>query len=163
MGGCSIFEPLAVEPLRTTTESVCSLLPVPLERCGGVVLPFANCVVFFVYSVLSFDHSLPGWKMVFRSPRRMVPPRFILDISGMEMMIGSVVCSLNSAESALGMPHTLRAYSITASCMPRQTPRKGVLVSRAHLMALIIPSVPRKPKPPGTRIPCAVQSSCHAL
>jgi len=31
--------------------------------------------------------------------------------------------------------NTLRAYSITAACIPRQMPRKGTLPSRAHRMA----------------------------
>jgi len=33
------------------------------------------------------------------------------------------------------VPNTLRAYSITAACIPRQMPRKGTLPSRAHRMA----------------------------
>ena len=51
------------------------------------------------------------------------------------------------------MPQTLRAHSTTASWKPRQIPRYGTFCSRAHLTASIIPSVPRSPKPPGTRIP----------
>ena len=43
-----------------------------------------------------------------------------------------------------------RAASITAICMPKQIPRYGILFSRAYLAALILPSVPRSPKPPGT-------------
>ena len=32
---------------------------------------------------------------------------------------------------AVGTPQTLRAYSITRHCMPRQMPKKGTLCSRA--------------------------------
>lgn len=45
---------------------------------------------------------------------------------------------------------TYRAYSMTAACMPRQMPRKGMRVSRAQRMAPTFPSRPRVPKPPGT-------------
>ena len=38
-----------------------------------------------------------------------------------------------------------------------------MLFFRAQDAAAIMPSVPLWPKPPGTSIPCAVQSSCHAL
>ena len=50
-------------------------------------------------------------------------------------------------------PQTLRANSTTASWKPRHMPRKGMCFSRAHLIASIMPSVPRIPKPPGTSIP----------
>ena len=37
--------------------------------------------------------------------------------------------------------------------MPRQIPRNGILFSLANLIALILPSIPRFPNPPGTKIP----------
>jgi len=52
---------------------------------------------------------------------------------------------------------------MTTICMPRQLPRYGVLFVLAHFAAWIIPSVPLCPKPPGTKIPFAVQTACHAL
>ena len=52
-----------------------------------------------------------------------------------------------------GIFNTSLAHSTTASWNPRQIPRKGTFCSRAYLMASIIPSVPRCPKPPGTRMP----------
>ena len=38
---------------------------------------------------------------------------------------------------------TWRAYSITATCMPRQMPRNGTSCSRANCAAMILPSMPR--------------------
>ena len=49
----------------------------------------------------------------------------------------------------------LRANSTTATCMPRQMPRKGTPFSRANRAAAILPSIPRIPKPPGIRMPSA--------
>jgi hypothetical protein len=60
------------------------------------------------------------------------------------------------------MPQTLRAYSMTATWKPRQMPRNGTRFDRAHAAALIMPSVPRLPKPPGMRMPVAEQTECHA-
>ena len=57
-----------------------------------------------------------------------------------------------SVECASLRPQTLRANSITATCMPRQMPRYGMRFSRAYWIAWILPSMPRSPKPPGTRI-----------
>ena len=48
------------------------------------------------------------------------------------------------------MPATLRAYSMTMHCRPRQMPSVGTWRSRAHLRAPSLPSMPRTPKPPGT-------------
>ena len=41
----------------------------------------------------------------------------------------------------------------TAICMPKQMPKYGTLRSRANSAAWILPSEPRSPKPPGTRMP----------
>src|SRR5207302_1861118 len=46
-----------------------------------------------------------------------------------------------------------RAASITAICMPKQMPKYGTCRSRAKRAASILPSAPRSPKPPGTRMP----------
>ena len=59
----------------------------------------------------------------------------------------------NSAELASAYFNTCRANSITAHCKPRQIPRYGLSLVRAHSIAAIIPSVPREPKPPGTSTP----------
>ena len=46
----------------------------------------------------------------------------------------------------------------TAICMPKQMPKYGTLRSRANFAARILPSEPRSPKPPGTRMPCTFSS-----
>jgi hypothetical protein len=46
-----------------------------------------------------------------------------------------------------------------AICMPRQMPKKGTLRSRAKRTLAILPSEPRSPNPPGTRIACIGSSS----
>jgi hypothetical protein len=48
------------------------------------------------------------------------------------------------------MPHTLRANSMIAVCMPRQMPKKGSPVSRAARIASTIPSrrARRSPRAP---------------
>ena len=88
------------------------------------------------------------------APRRIVPPFCVTPrCSSMRSMTGCVVCSSNSVELASFHPSTLRAYSITVHCIPRQMPRKGILCSRAYLIAAILPSTPLDPKPPGTKMP----------
>ena len=47
---------------------------------------------------------------------------------------------------------------MTAHCSPRHSPRYGTLWSRAKWAARTLPSIPRWPKPPGTRIPAAPSS-----
>ncbi|VVB69701.1 Uncharacterised protein [uncultured archaeon] len=64
----------------------------------------------------------------------------------------------NSVLLAPSRPQTFLANSITASCMPKHNPRYGTFISRAYCTALIFPSVPREPKPPGTRIPSTSRS-----
>ncbi|KAJ0853375.1 hypothetical protein HanRHA438_Chr14g0650461 [Helianthus annuus] len=66
------------------------------------------------------------------------------------MTQGCLVSGSNSVLFAFLRPRTDRAYSITAICIPRQIPRYGTLFSRAYLAAIIFPSTPRSPKPPGT-------------
>ena len=56
-------------------------------------------------------------RMVLRMPSRMVPPMCVRDPSGMKMMAGSGHASSNSALFASSRPSTLRAYSMTATCM----------------------------------------------
>src|SRR5699024_12315157 len=70
--------------------------------------------------------------------------------------------SSNSVLLAVGQPHLLRAYSITAHCIPRQTPKKGISFSRACVIAAILPSIPRSPKPGGTIMP-AIPSSFSSI
>ncbi len=47
--------------------------------------------------------------------------------------------------------------------MPRQMPKNGIWFSLAYRMALILPSMPRSPKPPGTSTPSQPASSSAAL
>ena len=61
------------------------------------------------------------------------------------------------------MPSRLRAASITAICMPKQMPKYGTLRSRAKVAAWILPSVPRSPNPPGTRMPCTCSRCAHRV
>jgi len=123
-----------------------------------------------------------------RFPSRMVPPLIVFEPSGIKTISGveSVVPS-NSSELAsnerecwfqtvrlrtaktqqrlanpLWIPSTFLANSTTASCNPRQMPKKGMLCSRAHLIERIMPSIPRSPKPPGTMMPSAVQTAFQA-
>ena len=96
-------------------------------------------------------------------PRRMVPPRSPAPstncfCSSMVAMTGTEVSGSNSVEDASRRPSTLRAYSMTMDCRPRQMPRVGILCSRAYLRAPILPSRPRMPKPPGTRIASILRS-----
>ncbi len=94
----------------------------------------------------------------------MVPPLAVTPTwSGMRSMTGWGVWGSSSAEWAPVMPHTFRANSTTASCIPRQMPRKGILFSRAYRMASILPSMPRFPKPPGTKMPWTPASSRSAV
>ncbi len=44
--------------------------------------------------------------------------------------------------------------------MPRQSPRNGMLFSRAYCIAAILPSIPRSPNPPGTSIPLTSPRTC---
>ena len=37
--------------------------------------------------------------------------------------------------------------------MPKHIPKKGISRSLAYFILFILPSMPRSPKPPGTRIP----------
>lgn len=93
----------------------------------------------------------------------MVPPFSVLLPSGMKMMTGCSALAVNSSDTASLRLQSLRAASMTATCMPRQIPSMGIFLVRAQLAALIMPSVAREPKPPGIRMPSAVQTSCQAL
>src|SRR6184192_2675831 len=77
----------------------------------------------------------------------------------MRSITGCGVVGSTSVELARSRPHTWRANSMTAICIPKQMPRKGIFCSRAQRTAVILPSVPRGPKPIGTRI----ASASHAL
>ena len=41
---------------------------------------------------------------------------------------------------------------MTATCIPKQIPRYGILFSLAYSAVVIMPSIPLCPKPPGTKI-----------
>mmetsp|Transcript_1626 Transcript_1626/g.4201 ORF Transcript_1626/g.4201 Transcript_1626/m.4201 type:complete len:344 (+) Transcript_1626:407-1438(+) len=92
----------------------------------------------------------------------MVPPLCVVEPSGMNTTTGVEVLCSNSVELAPSRPSTLRQNSTTAICIPRQMPRKGFFAVRAWLMAQILPSTPRLPKPPGTSTPPAVRSLLQA-
>ncbi|KFD56011.1 hypothetical protein M513_03135 [Trichuris suis] len=80
----------------------------------------------------------------------------------MSTTTGCFVSLLNSVELASLSDNTDLANSITAHCMPRHIPKNGFLFSRAKRQAAIFPSIPRSPKPPGTRIPSALFSNSSA-
>ncbi len=62
----------------------------------------------------------------------MVPPRWrMVDWSSISEMTGWWVAWANSVLLASSSPSTLRANSITAHCMPRQMPKKGMPRVRA--------------------------------
>ena len=42
---------------------------------------------------------------------------------------------------------------MTANCIPKHIPRKGILFSLANFIEFILPKTPLFPKPPGTNIP----------
>ena len=44
------------------------------------------------------DHSLSCWNTVGRSPRRIVPPMWVREISGMNMTTGSAGSATNSVD-----------------------------------------------------------------
>ena len=77
-------------------------------------------------------------------------------------MTGYGVSGSISVEFAPSSPHTWRANSKTATCIPRQMPRYGMPRSRATRQAVIFPSQPREPKPPGTSTPSTPSSSAAA-
>ena len=77
-------------------------------------------------------------------------------------MTGYGVSGSISVELAPSSPHTCRANSDTATCMPRQMPRYGIRRSRATRQARIFPSQPREPNPPGTSTPSAASSTSAA-
>ena len=94
----------------------------------------------------------------------MVPP--ILEIffcSSIMEMTGALVFSDISVECASPKFNTLRANSMTAHCIPKQIPKKGMLFSRACRTASIFPSIPRDPNPGATRIPSKPASSVPML
>ena len=83
--------------------------------------------------------------------------------SSMMWMTGWVVSFRNSMLWASCQPITSRANSTMDSCMPRQIPRNGMPWARAYRMAVIMPSMPRLPNPPGTRMPLTSAKSRSAF
>ena len=79
--------------------------------------------------------------------------------SSINAITGLLVFVENSELSASLILRQFLAYSITANCMPKQIPKKGILFKREYSMALIFPFIPLSPKPPGTIIPWALESS----
>ena len=100
-------------------------------------------------------------KFVTRLPNLIVPPKCVLEISGMKITTGCGVFSSNSVEFAPSRPRTLRQNSMVATCNPKQIPRYGTLFSLAYFAANNLPSIPRSPKPPGTKIPSERFKACH--
>ncbi|CAC7111089.1 Uncharacterised protein [Staphylococcus aureus] len=87
-------------------------------------------------------------------PKRNVPPKSSISFcSGNRSIIGYGVAGSNSAECTPSRPNTFLENSTVASCIPKQIPKNGTLFSLAYLIALILPSLARKPNPPGTKIP----------
>ena len=58
----------------------------------------------------------------------------------------------NSLDDADLIFNTFLANSIIAICIPKQIPKKGILLTLAYLIAAILPSVPLLPNPPGIKI-----------
>ena len=58
----------------------------------------------------------------------------------------------NSVDPALLICKTFLANSITAICMPKHMPKKGIFFFRAKLIAEIFPYVPLFPNPPGIKM-----------
>mmetsp|Transcript_13975 Transcript_13975/g.30876 ORF Transcript_13975/g.30876 Transcript_13975/m.30876 type:complete len:204 (-) Transcript_13975:1278-1889(-) len=112
----------------------------------------------------SSDALLFGSSIDCRIPSRIVPPIFSVSPSGMNIMAESsadIPCA-NSQLLAPGRPRNVLQYSITAACIPKQIPKKGIFFSLAKRIASTFPSIPRIPKPPGTSMPCAEWSLSHA-
>lgn len=86
------------------------------------------------------------------SLKRIVPPKVVRSISGMNMANGSGAVSSNSTEVALGMSHTLRFNG--GDLHAKAYPQEGVWFFLAHFAAAGMPSVPLWPKPPVTRTIC---------
>ena len=59
----------------------------------------------------------------------------------------------NSVEEAFSILQTFLANSITANCIPKQSPKNGILFFRQNSIVFIFPSTPLLPNPPGTIIP----------
>lgn len=73
--------------------------------------------------------------------------------SDMGSMIGVWQGSLNSVGLASFIPQTFLANSMVASCIPKHKPKNGIFFTLAYSIALIMPSTPLLPNPPGTMIP----------
>ena len=102
---------------------------------------------------------MPSCSLTGSAPSRIVPPMSAISFcSGSRSITGNGVSRSISVELAPSMPATWRANSLTATCIPRQMPRYGILRSRAIWAARILPSQPRPPKPPGIRMPSALSS-----
>ena len=67
---------------------------------------------------------------------------------------------LNSVVPAFFIPAKFRAASTTAICIPKQIPKYGTCLSRANFAALILPSDPLSPNPPGIRMPFTPSRFC---
>ncbi|KRZ34310.1 hypothetical protein T4B_10522 [Trichinella pseudospiralis] len=93
----------------------------------------------------------------------MVPPILPVLCSGISITTGAEVSCENSVEFASFKPRTLRANSITAHCMPKQMPKNGTFLCRAQRQAATLPSIPRSPKPPGTKTPSQFSNICNVL
>ena len=98
--------------------------------------------------------DVPSWSLAGYAPSRIVPPRSTTSrCSSMRSMTGWGECGSNSLELAPDKPQTSRANSMTAQWRPRHKPRNGRRCSRAKRAAAILPSMPRKPNPPGITMP----------
>ena len=62
-------------------------------------------------------------------------------------------------------PMTFLAYSITAICIPRQIPKKGISLTLAYSIDIILPSTPLSPKPGATKTPsrCEIRDFTFVL
>jgi hypothetical protein len=136
-------QPAEAEPvtLERRAEAVGDLVPVPVALADLV-------------GAVRLRARVPGVRRHGYAPSRIVPPMSVTCCcDSMSETTAFAHSGANSLECESLMPHTFRANSMMAVCMPRQMPKNGSPVSRAVRIASTIPSTPRTPKPPGTRRP----------
>ena len=94
------------------------------------------------------------FKLISLAPKRNEPPIFDTpSCSGKRAIMGCFVSADISVEFDPSSLQTLLPKATAANWNPKQIPRNGIFFSSAKLDVLIIPSDPRVPNPPGTKIP----------
>jgi len=122
--------------------------------------------------IKSFLYNL--WVFVLRLslqsyiPSLRVPPLSLsADWSGRKWMmyfVGETLFFSSNSSDVISLSLSIaRANSIVIICIPRHRPRYGMFFSRAYRAAVILPSIPREPNPPGIRIPSADFRDFHVF